>query len=208
MTEDKTMETSKTAPAKLKISRSRYRLYRTPESIVPEPQQGITDPAAPATTAAVPADFFVDSPAMAYRLAKARRRVDYYSAVAGTVGVLPVPILDMLTVGGLQLKLIHDLSKIYQIPFSGQRAKAAVAALIGAAQTGLMVKSLFKYIPVYGYTLMAMSSAFAASTMTYAIGRVFIHHFELGGTLLDFDAAKLRGYFREQLHRKSSPPKE
>jgi hypothetical protein len=50
---------------------------------------------------------------------------------------------------------------------------------------------------------MAMPSAFAASALTYAIGRVFIHHFELGGTLLNFDADKLRSYFREQLRRKN-----
>jgi uncharacterized protein (DUF697 family) len=197
------MENTETSPARLKINHAQYRLYQASEaaaSVAPA-DTGNTIPAE--TMESAQAQIDDQSAAMVYRLAKARRRVDYYAALAGTVGVLPMPVLDMLTVGGLQLKLIHDLSRIYGTPFSGQRAKAAIAALIGGVQTGLIIKSLFKYIPVYGYAVMAMPSAFAASALTYAIGRVFIHHFELGGTLLNFDADKLRSYFREQLRRKN-----
>jgi membrane protein YqaA with SNARE-associated domain len=34
---------------------------------------------------------------------------------------------------------------------------------------------------------------------TYAIGSVFAQHFESGGTLLDFDAKKMRSYFSNKL---------
>jgi uncharacterized protein (DUF697 family) len=198
------MENPKSPPARPKISRSRHRLYQASDSVpaLESVETATISATAAETTSSELSAQLSDSPSVAYRLAKARRRVDYYSALAGTVGVLPVPVMDMLAVGGLQLKLIHELSRIYDIPFSGQRAKASVAALIGGAQTGLMIKGLFKYIPVYGYVIMAIPAAFAASTLTYAIGRVFVHHFELGGTLLDFDATRLRGYFREQLQRK------
>jgi len=33
---------------------------------------------------------------------------------------------------------------------------------------------------------------------TYAIGKVFIRHFESGGTFLDLDTAKVKAYFSEQ----------
>jgi lipoate-protein ligase A len=36
---------------------------------------------------------------------------------------------------------------------------------------------------------------------TYAIGRVFIQHFESGGTFLDFNPEKVREYFKEQFER-------
>jgi uncharacterized protein (DUF697 family) len=194
------MEDTKSAPVRLKVSRSRHRLYQAVETETSAPVTTVGS--AVASDIEPPADS--DPTANAYRLAKARRRVDYYSATAGTIGVMPLPLFDMFAVAGLQLKLIHDLSRMYHIPFSDQRAKAAIAALLGGAQTGLLVKSLFKYIPVYGYAIMAVPTALAASGVTYAIGRVFIHHFELGGTLLDFDAARMRGYFREQLRKKTS----
>ena len=40
-----------------------------------------------------------------------------------------------------------------------------------------------------------------AGASTYAIGQVFIQHFESGGTFLDFEPAKVREYFRRQFGR-------
>lgn len=42
----------------------------------------------------------------------------------------------------------------------------------------------------------AMSAISGA--ITYAIGQVFIQHFESGGTFLDFDPKKVKEYFMEQ----------
>ena len=107
----------------------------------------------------------------------------------------------MLAVGGLQLKLIRDLSGLYDVEFSKQRAKALTAALLGGAQTGLISSSASKYIPAIG-ALATIPTALGAGAITYAVGRVFVYHFELGGTLLDFNADRLREYFNEQLKRK------
>ena len=203
------MAGAKATPPKLKVSRNRKRLYEAPVvNLAPEQEAVLTTAGSEETVAEAIIKEHGDATSLdaqqaAFRLARARRRVDYYTAVAGTVGVLPVPVIDMLTVGGLQLKLIHDLSKIYAVPFSSQRAKAGVAALLSGAQTGLMVKSLFKYIPVFGYPVVAVPAALATGAVTYAVGRVFIRHFELGGTLLDFDASKLRSYFQNELKRKT-----
>ena len=37
--------------------------------------------------------------------------------------------------------------------------------------------------------------------LTHAIGRTFVRHFEAGGTLLDFDAKKMRTYFKQEYGR-------
>jgi hypothetical protein len=50
--------------------------------------------------------------------------------------------------------------------------------------------------------------------MTYAIGKVFVQHFESGGTLLDFQPEKMRKYYldyfrkREQIVISQSPQPE
>jgi hypothetical protein len=41
--------------------------------------------------------------------------------------------------------------------------------------------------------------ALLGGASTYAVGRVFIQHFESGGTLLTFDPAKVRDYYTHQL---------
>ena len=132
----------------------------------------------------------------AKRLAKAQDIVTYYTAQAGVVGVLPVPWVDMLAVGALQLKLIRDLCALYEMPFAEHRAKALLGALFGGLQTGLLVGSAAKYIPVFGFLVGAIPAMATTAGLTYAIGKVFIQHFELGGTLLDLDAAKIRTYLR------------
>jgi hypothetical protein len=42
--------------------------------------------------------------------------------------------------------------------------------------------------------------AFGAAA-TYAVGQVFIQHFESGGTFLDFDPDKVREHFRQEFDR-------
>jgi hypothetical protein len=37
-----------------------------------------------------------------------------------------------------------------------------------------------------------------AAASTWATGKVFIRHFESGGTFLDFDPAKARAYYAEE----------
>ena len=47
-------------------------------------------------------------------------------------------------------------------------------------------------IGVIGYSVLAGAS-------TYAIGNVFIQHFESGGTMLDFEPGKVREFYQQQV---------
>lgn len=170
---------------RLKVNRSRNRLYQV-------------DPNANLTTQA-PLTITAPTANEQRQQRRALDTVQYHTAFASSIGILPFPLLDMAAISVLQLKLIRDLSRIYGVDFSRQRAKAAIAALVGGAQTGLVVSSSFKYIPLVGPIIAGMPAAAVAGATTYAMGQVFIYHYELGGTLLDFDAAKLKAYFRQQL---------
>ena len=181
------------APPRIKVSRARSRLYQL----------------TPDTSAATHLEIDSDAEQLDTLMQRHRQQqhqrathlLHYHTALASTVGAMPLPLLDMLAVGALQLNLIHDLSRLYGVDFSTQRAKAAIAALLSGAQTGLVVSSVFKYVPVVGYAIASIPAAAAVGGVTYAVGKVFIYHFELGGTLLDFDADKLKVYFKTQLKR-------
>lgn len=183
------------APPRLKVNRPRRRLYQ----LAPAAATPLEPSPADAESATARA---LDARMQRHRRWQRRRAINvlhYHTALSGTVGVLPLPVLDTLLVGSLQLNLIHDLSRLYGVDFSTQRAKAAVAALLGGMQTGLLVSSMLKYVPVVGYAVVSIPAATAAGAVTYALGKVFMYHFELGGTLLDFDADQLRDYFKRQL---------
>ena len=124
-----------------------------------------------------------------------------YTAYAGGAAFIPVPGVDLAAIAALQLKLVKDLSDVYDVAFSANGGKAAITALLSTivpVGTGVATASLVKSIPVVGTALgIASAPAFAAAA-TYAVGRTFTMHFESGGTLLTFDAAKMREFFKNE----------
>jgi len=111
-------------------------------------------------------------------------------------GAISIPMIDMLYVTLIQLKLINELSFEYGVKFSKNRAKAIVTSLTAGLGTSLLVKAnLLGVIPAIGTISSAAARTIFASATTYALGQVFVRHFESGGTFLDFDPNKYKDYF-------------
>ena len=110
--------------------------------------------------------------------------------------------LDIAGIAGVQIKMLMELSKLYGIKFAENRVKSILAALIGSAGAGSMatgaVASLIKVVPVVGTIGGVLALPIVAGASTYAVGKVFVQHFESGGTFLDFDPARTKQYFAEQ----------
>ena len=141
--------------------------------------------------------------AHAERLARAHNLVQNYLLASASIALVPVPLLDLAGITALQIKLVHSLAKLYDVPFKEDIAKSLVAALLSGASTILLIKglvSLAKAIPVLG-TLAGGSIAISGASVTYAVGEVFIRHFESGGTLLDFDPKQVKGLFQRLLKK-------
>jgi uncharacterized protein (DUF697 family) len=120
------------------------------------------------------------------------------------VGLIPVPIVDVVALMGVQLNMIRKLSAEYGIPFKQDSGKSIVTSLVGgllSTELGLTLCSLIKCIPVIGQTTGAVTMPVISGAITYAIYKVFVQHFESGGTFLDLDPAKVKSYFTEQFTR-------
>ncbi len=129
---------------------------------------------------------------------KIMRRNMYYSMGAG---VVPMPIFDLIAISGLQMKMLYQFSKVYEVPFPRNIVKSTLASLIGGLGSlpiaaGIAV-SVTKFIPVIGPLLGFTALPATAGAITYAIGKVFIMHFETGGTFLNFNATKMKEHFVE-----------
>jgi uncharacterized protein (DUF697 family) len=55
---------------------------------------------------------------------------------------------------------------------------------------------LLKMVPLVGPVLGGFSMSLFSGAATYAIGKVFIQHFEAGGTFLDFNPVTVKEYFQ------------
>jgi len=132
----------------------------------------------------------------------AGKTVKNYMWFSMGAGLIPVPFLDLAAISGLQLKMIAELCKRYETPFKEQNGKAVIAALLGfivpeSLSRGLM-GSLLKAIPIIGPIAGGLSMPLFTGASTYAIGNLFIRHFESGGTLLNMDPQKMREHFKEE----------
>ena len=117
-------------------------------------------------------------------------------------GLIPVPLLDVVAITAVEVKMLKELSALYEIPFREGKVKSIVASLVaglGAPTLGAAITaSLFKFIPILGAVSGFIAVPGAAAAFTYAIGKVFLQHFASGGTFLDFDPKKVREHFARQ----------
>lgn len=116
-------------------------------------------------------------------------------------GVIPVPLLDTVALVGVQVKMLKELSEVYGIPFSANRGKTVVGALLGSVLStsvghGMVAQGFLRSVPVVGQVVaLATVPAFSAA-FTYAVGKVFQQHFASGGTFLTFDPKAVETAFR------------
>ncbi len=128
-----------------------------------------------------------------------------YCAMAA--GIVPIPIFDFIAVTGIQLDMLRRLSNLYNVEFMQNKGKNILGALTGggfSSSLSPILASTIKVIPFVGSTLGAVSMPIIAGATTYAIGKVFIQHFESGGTFLTFDPKAVKEFYAEQLKEGNS----
>lgn len=121
---------------------------------------------------------------------------------AAGLGIVPLPVFDLIGITGIQIDMLRRLSNLYDVPFIENTGKNVLGSLIGGGfsySLAPVFASLVKFIPVVGSTLGAVSMPITAGATTYAVGRVFIQHFESGGTFLTFDPEAVREYYASKL---------
>ncbi|HHS95483.1 MAG TPA: DUF697 domain-containing protein [Phaeodactylibacter sp.] len=107
-------------------------------------------------------------------------------------GLIPVLIADIFAVSALQLDMIRQLCKVYDVDFKETQGKAIVTSLTGSTLARLGARSVIKLIPGVGSLIGGLAVSVFAGASTYALGEVFKLHFETGGTILDFDPDRLK----------------
>ena len=114
-------------------------------------------------------------------------------------GLVPVPGIDIAAITGIQVKLVADLAKKYGVPFKEDMIKGLVVGLLAGAGTALIGRTLAasaaKFIPFIGTAAGMIAVPVTAGAATYAVGRIFVNHFEAGGTLINFDSDKAKEHY-------------
>lgn len=137
---------------------------------------------------------------LAGREAHAYSIVRNYMAGNAAVSLIPVPVFDLVALTGVQVKMVHSLAKLYGLEFSDNIVRGMILSLastLGAFTVSVtLALSALKFVPGIFTPVGVLALPVTSAALTWAVGRVFILHFEMGGTLLNFDPKKMHDHFR------------
>jgi uncharacterized protein (DUF697 family) len=110
--------------------------------------------------------------------------------------------MDIVAITAVEVKMLKELSVVYDVPFSEDQVKSILVSLLaglGAPTLGTaLTVSLVKTIPIAGFASAFLAVPGLAAAFTYAVGKVFLQHFASGGTFLDFNPNTVKAYFARQ----------
>jgi uncharacterized protein (DUF697 family) len=132
--------------------------------------------------------------------AETDRVINHHIWASMATGLIPIPGADLAGLLGVQLNMIKSLTDMYEVPFMEEAVKKMLFSLGGLfllSKTAPLLGSLIKLIPVIGQGVGSVGMPVICGASTYATGKVFIRHFELGGDLHNFEPEKAKDYYAE-----------
>jgi uncharacterized protein (DUF697 family) len=115
---------------------------------------------------------------------------------SAAAGIVPVPYLDLAALAAVQGNMIINLAEIYGERVSKQTVRGLVSMLLGtllpANFATATVGASAKLLPGFGTLIGAASLAAFGAAATYGIGKVFVRHFEHGGTVATFKTENIQ----------------
>lgn len=133
----------------------------------------------------------------AERQNEAMHTIKNHAMTAMGIGILPAPGVDLLALTAVQLNLLRKLGDLYGFKLSDDTGKKLLGSVLGGylpLAVAAPAASLLKFIPGIGIAAGVLAQSTIAGATTYAVGKLFLEHFETGGNFLNFKATseKLR----------------
>ena len=132
------------------------------------------------------------------RRLKADQTVRDHALLASGAMAIPIPLLDMAAETTIQIRMVSRLCALYGVDFAEHRLKTVIAGVLSGISAGWVAGRLMRYASFASYFSNFWPSALFTGGITYAIGQVFIEHFESGGGIHDLNARKAAGLLRRK----------
>ena len=147
------------------------------------------EPTLTVSSAPIANDVAAPAPELSQQLAAQRRAlahkiVSRHKNYAAVGGLMPLPIVNIAGITAINLRMVKQLSELYQVPFERDRTRSLLVGLIGGAVptgVGTATSSAMMWIVPGGMLLGLGAAAVTAGALTRGIGLVFIESFERGG---------------------------
>lgn len=138
---------------------------------------------------------------------EANRIVKNHVLAGSAMGLVPLPLFDLVALSGTQHNMMEQLCQHYGVDYDRHKLRSVLIAMIGGSVPTLTLVgagSALKFVPGVGTLGGNATLTLLGGAITYAVGQSFIRHFSAGGSLEDANAKKLSGWFHKEFeHGKS-----
>jgi uncharacterized protein (DUF697 family) len=132
--------------------------------------------------------------------ARIREIVKNRSLLAAGLGIVPVPVFNLVSATAVQIAMVQSITRLYNIEVKKSWIKNIIASVLGGITTtglsGVAVRGLVG-APLVGASLAVLSAPALNGLTTYAIGYMFVRYFESPDGFLKTNAKALGGWFKE-----------
>lgn len=119
--------------------------------------------------------------------------------------LIPIPFLDMASLGVIQVNMIVDITKLYEQKVSRNAVQGVVSVLFGTlapfGAAHYAMSSIPKFLPGYGTAVGAVTLATFGAAATYSVGKIFVRHYENGGSFSNFSASAIQADLKKEFSK-------
>lgn len=131
---------------------------------------------------------------------QAQKIISKHTYIAIGAGLIPIPLVDVAVLSVAQANMISELCDVYRVSYEKSIDKVLLASVAGGALPKLAA-SFVKIVPGAGSLFGGILRAGFSAASTYAIGEVFVRHFEEGGSMQNFNFYLFQDYYHEVLEK-------
>lgn len=130
------------------------------------------------------------------RITEADRIIRSHVLWAMGGGLIPIPLVDFAAVTAIQLEMLQQLARLYNVDYNQSTGKAFVSALTGTTVARIGA-SMLKAIPGIGSIVGGASMSVMSGASTYAVGKVAINMFSNSVGFDNFDTEMVKRAYEQ-----------
>jgi len=132
---------------------------------------------------------------------KAERIIKKSTISSMAAGAVPVPLVDIALVMGIQLKMIEQLCDVYEVNYSTEKMNAWIASIMSGTLLMRFGGSSLKIIPGLGWLAGGTALAITSGASTFAIGNIAMGYLSEGQSFEDIDLREAKENFNEEFEK-------
>jgi uncharacterized protein (DUF697 family) len=122
-----------------------------------------------------------------------------YSSMAATAGAVPIPLIDLVLISGIQSRMVYRLADLYGQPMTGRRFKEIASAMGLGVLARQASRGVIKLIPGIGSVIGSIAGGALAGASTFALGKAFCYYYRSVHSGHVPQPDDLRRYYADQL---------